>query len=358
MSLARFWDQVVLPLHTADPVENRPIVDWWKAATTVNAGGHLMSIATPQPAVTDLAFWAWARRTVTVLLSHLPSVNAPGLNQVAAAVSQVATQLQSTEQVRIDEATARANMSFTQRFGAPLANVIHWFCRVDADARLPEIHKAFALNEKRSRDTANINLSLYTHLLQTSYINPMNLPKVTPWMLDIFRQHELVGNGMELGAGLNPFSVVCSGHHNTKDILLLAKRQATVEAGAMVSLADTLEFKKKDARFPKTYLQASDKLWAFCLLCRVYLGETHVLYVALAESLLIVCPLIQNLECVFASSNKEGLLVAIRAMLAYQSKVQAWLRSARATATTTVVTAPDFSRILEAMDSQTYDSLP
>jgi len=79
-------------------------------------------------------------------------------------------------------------------------------------------------------------------------------------MLDLFCQHNLVGNGMEVGAGLNPFLVVCSGHHNTKDVLVLAKRQATVKAGASVSLSDTLEFKTKDARFPKTYLQASDKL--------------------------------------------------------------------------------------------------
>jgi len=72
----------------------------------------------------------------------------------------------------------------------------------------------------------------------------------------------------------------------------------------------------------------------------------------------IVCPLIQNLECVLASSKKEGLLIAIWAMLAYQSKVQAWLRSARSTATTDTVAAPNFSCILEAMESQTYDSLP
>jgi len=142
-------------------------------------------------------------------------------------------------------------------------------------------------------------------------------------MLDIFRQHDLVGNGMELGAILNPFSVVCSGHHNTKDVLVLAERQATVEAGATVSLSDTLEFKTKDARFPKTYLQASDKLWAFWLLCCVCFGGNHVLHTALFDWMQIVCPLIQNLECVFASNKKEGLLIAIRAMLAYQSKVQA-----------------------------------
>jgi len=111
-------------------------------------------------------------------------------------------------------------------------------------------------------------------------------------MLDIFCQHDLVGNGMELGARLNPFSVVCSGHHSTKDVLVLAERQATVEAGATFSLSDSLEFKTKDPRFPKTYLQALDKLWAFCLLCRIYFGETHVLYMALFESLQIVCPLI------------------------------------------------------------------
>jgi len=133
---------------------------------------------------------------------------------------------------------------------------------------------------------------------------------------------------------------------------VLAKRQATVEAGATVSLLHTLEFKTKDAHFPKTYLQTSDKLWAFCLLCCVYFGENHVLYTALFKSMQIVCPLIQNLECVFASSKKEGLFIAIRAMLAYQSKTQAWLRSARSTPVTTVVAAPDISRILKAMESQ------
>jgi len=32
MSLEQFWTQVVQPLFAADPVCNKPIVDWWKAA--------------------------------------------------------------------------------------------------------------------------------------------------------------------------------------------------------------------------------------------------------------------------------------------------------------------------------------
>jgi len=110
MSFERFWTQVVLPLHTTDPVGNKPIVDFWKAATTVNGPDHNMSIATPQPPVTDLTFWGWARRTATTILSYVPSVNAPGLIQVVAAVSQVADQLQATEQTRVAEANARANI--------------------------------------------------------------------------------------------------------------------------------------------------------------------------------------------------------------------------------------------------------
>ena len=273
-------------------------------------------------------------------------------------MTQVAQQLHDTETARVDEANAKANMTFTQRYGAPLAEVLFRFCRVGGDADLPEVHQISAMNDKRSRDTANINICLYTQSLKVQFINAMNLPKVTSWTLNLFRQHDLVGNGIELGAGLNPFSVICAGHHNTKDALLLAKRQAAVEAGAAVSLQDTLEFKTKDARFPKTYLQASDKLWAFALLCRVYFGEANVLYTHLVASLEFVCPLVQNLESVFSTSKKEGILIAIRTMLAYQSKTQAWLRAARAMETTTVIDRPDFSCIQEALESQTYDSLP
>jgi len=117
MSLERFWTQVVQPLSTADPVRNKPIVDLWKAATAVNGPDHNMSIDTPQPPVTNLTFWGWLRRTASAIFSHVPAVNAPGLNQVAATVSQVANQLQTTEQARVDEANARANMTFSQRCG-------------------------------------------------------------------------------------------------------------------------------------------------------------------------------------------------------------------------------------------------
>ena len=72
MSLERFWTQVVQPLFTADPICNKPIIDWWKAATKVNGPGHNMSIDTPQPPVTALTFWGWSRRTASAIFSHVP----------------------------------------------------------------------------------------------------------------------------------------------------------------------------------------------------------------------------------------------------------------------------------------------
>jgi len=131
---SEFWTQVVQPLVNADPVVNKTIIDWWKAAAALNGNDHHMSVATPQPAVADLTFWGWSHHTAATLLSHLPSVNGPGLNQVVTDVSRVARQLQDTEQARVDEATSRANMTFSQRFGTPLANVVLRLCRVGTDA--------------------------------------------------------------------------------------------------------------------------------------------------------------------------------------------------------------------------------
>jgi len=360
MSLKRFWTRVVQPLSTADPLRNKPIVDWWKAATTVNGPNHNMSIDTPQPPVTDLTFWGWLCRTESAIFSHVPTVNAPGLNQVAAPVSQVANQLHTTEQARVDEANASANMTFSQRFGTPLANLVLRFCRVGADANFPNDHQVCASNEKHSHDTANINICIYTQSLQTSYINTVNLPKVSPWMLEIFCQHNLVGNGMELGAGLNPFSVVCAGHHNTKDVLVLAERQATVEAGATVSLSDTLEFKTKDARFPKTFPPSlGQAMGLLSPLPRLLWGHARLVHRSTCFTTDRVPSHPEPGVCVrIQQEGRIAVLIAIRAMLGYQSRVQASLCSARATPTTDAVAAPDFSRILEAMESQTYDSLP
>ena len=143
--------------------------------------------------------------------------------------------------------------------------------RIASDTDLPEVHTVLASYKERS---TTINLALYAMAEHLPTINETNLPKCTAYLLNLFRTHDLVGNSIELGEGLNPFSIVCQGHPNTKDAITLAGQMETVETGgAAVSLSDAAVFKTKDGCFPKTYLQVVDKLWAFVLVVCGYVSR-------------------------------------------------------------------------------------
>jgi hypothetical protein len=212
--------------------------------------------------------------------------------------------------------------------------------------------------DKRSRDSTTLNLAFSSHASHLAAINETNLPKSTPYLLELIRGHNLIGNSFELGEGLNPFSIICVGHPNTKDVLQLAERQSSVENGSSVSLSDAIQFRTKDGRFPKTYLQATDKLWGLVLFVRVYFGDTHVLFTSLEASVAAVAPMVLQLESLFYSDRKAGLLVAIKVLLYYQHMVGLWLRLARDTPSAAAIAAPDFSLVLQYLRIQSYDGLP
>jgi hypothetical protein len=333
--------------------------NWWKVATSLAADGSY-PIACPsiQVRTVDLAFRYWARRAMMGVLAPLPDVHTAGLTAVTAAVREVSHRLEDTETARRAEAAARQNVTFEERFGAATFNAVCRFVRQATHADLPEIHRVMASYDKRSRDQVTLNLALQNAAADVPAINETNLPKCTPYLLEILRNHSLIGNSMELGEGLNPFSVICHGHPNTKDILMLADQQSMVEAGSSVGLSEALQFKTKDGRFPRTYLQASDKLWAFLLVIRVYFGDGHALTTALNASLTTVAPMLLQLESLFSSSPRQGMLVAIRVMAFYQRKVGLYLRRARDTPVTDAVPAPDFESCADDLRMQSYDSLP
>ena len=168
----------------------------------------------------------------------------------------------------------------------------------------------------------------------------------------------LLANSFELGEGLNPFSIICVGHPNTKDVLQLAERQSSVENGSSVSLSDAIQFRTKDGRFPKTYLQATDKLWGLVLFVRVYFGDAHPLYTTLLDSVKEVAPMLLQLESLFYSDRKAGLLIAIKVLLYYQHMIGLWLRKARDTSSADAISDPDFSLVLQYLRIQSYDGLP
>jgi hypothetical protein len=372
ISTSDFYDQFLAPV-AADAAYST-LLDWWQTSCTLSANPtagapNLLLVAhdAAQPGLADrLALQAWTGRAVSRLLGPVPSLAGPGLaplRDVTAAVDQVRATLTAAEAARAAEVAAQvarraAPVPYTDRFGDAVAQLLRRYCRVNADVDLPELHTTMASYDKRSRDSTTLNLAFASHASHVGAINETNLPKSTPYLLELIRGHNLIGNSFELGEGLNPFSIICVGHPNTKDVLELAQRQSSVENGSSVSLNDAVQFRTKDGRFPKTYLQATDKLWGLVLFVRVYFGRTHVLFTALNDSVTAVSPMVLQLESLFYTDRKAGLLIAIKVMLYYQHMISLWLRTARDTATGDDIVAPDFSLVLQCLRIQSYDGLP
>ena len=370
MSTVEFYNEFLAPIVAvpADAATHQILLDWWQTACCLTlAGGHnriLVAHDAAQPPLLDRArLQAWSGRTVARLLGPVPSAAGPPLHAVTTAVDQVRATLAGAEAARAAEVAAEAArraapVSYTDRFGTSVAQLLRRYCRVNGDADLPELHLTMASYDKRSRDSTTLNLVFASNASHVPAINETNLPKSTPYLLELIRGHNLVGNSFELGEGLNPFSIICVGHPNTKDVLQLAERQSSVENGSSVSLNDAIQFRTKDGRFPKTYLQATDKLWGLVLFIRVYFGARHVLYTSLLASVQEVGPMVLQLESLFYSDRKAGLLIAIKVLLYYQHMIGLWLRKARDTSSADPIADPDFSLVLQYLRIQSYDGLP
>ena len=360
LSTRQFYQRVLQPLVAGGHAATHNILfEWWGAASTRTAAGANSAVvrAFPQPGIASRAtLQHWCARLVARQLGPVPTAAGPSLNAVVTAVDGVTTQLQAAEAARV--AARAAVTTHSERFGQAVTNLLLRFTRVAAEADLPELHRALASYDKRSRDATTLNLALSSASHHVRAINENNLPKATPYLLDLIRGHNLIGSSFELGEGLSPFSIVCLGHPNTKDVLEVAERQAVVESGSSVSLSDAIQFKTKDARFPRTYLQAVDKLWAFVLFLRVYFGENCPVFRTTLAATETIAPMILQLESYFHANPRSGLLVAIKILLYYQNIINIWLRQARDTAVGTDVPGPDYTQLLTTLRMQSYDLLP
>ena len=349
LSITEFYDLFVYA-HVAD-ASYEPLRRWWQLASTVAAGARpatAQEVDLDEVVVTPLLqerLQHWALRWVKTDLACIrgPDVTAgvtAALGDIHTQVGQVVGSMTAAETARAAEAAAAAMpMEFGDRFGTAVLDLLLRFVRQGAAADLPVVHQEMAKYKERSRDTTTINLALYSEAQAMPHINDTNLPKCTAYLLSIFRSHGIVGNSLELGEGFNPFSIVCQGHPNTKDVLVLADQISTLESGSTsVSLQEASQFKTKDGRFPHTYMQAVDKLWAFALVVRVYSGPNSAIARALVDSLTETAPMILNLESEYFRSNKQGLMIAIRIMLFYQRAVTLYYRKARDTAVPVAVT--------------------
>ena len=358
---AQFYDTFLLPV--IGDITHEPLFNWWKCATTNRAvdGVCPMEIDMSEASMTaaeDQVLRGWVSRHV---ITDLMGLRGPplALAQVTTAIGLVSTQLADTEAQRAADVAAAAITSYGGRFGEGTQALLQRFTRAQAEDLIPEVHQVMASYKERSRDATTLNLALYAAAQDLEQINETNLPKCTPYLLNLFRAHEVIGNTLELGDGANPFSIVCQGHHNTKDVLVLAEKLSTVESGgSAISMADASLFKAKDGRFPQSYLQSVDKLWAFVLVIQVYSGRTSTIATALRRGMREIGPMVLQLESLFYSNPRMGMMIAVRVMLFFQRSTGLYYRRAREAPPADDVSAPDFSKLADDLRMQAYDSLP
>ena len=275
------FHDVFLRGTSADP-QYEAIRLWWMAmcsrgVDTANANAPIddVTINTTVGGMTPRnhqALREWIQRHASSALASLDDLGS-GFTQVTTAIGLVGTQVADAEAARAATLAANQHQDYSTRFGTSVSALVQAFTRTANDAALPDLHKQMATYKERSRDTNTINMAIYAMATNMANINETNIPKCTPYLLNLFRNHDLIGQSVNLGDALNPFSVICAGHPNTKDVLELADKMTTVESGgSAISMSDASMFKTKDGRFPHTYLQVTDKLWAYALVVCAYSG--------------------------------------------------------------------------------------
>ena len=368
----QFYDLFLAPIM-ADPATRAryaPIINWWRCASTLTTvGGNdvvrlRLTPGVPNNAAASLVLTRW---TASHVFNDLAGVNAPGtiassmavttaINASTTAITTLDTNIQAANATRAAEEAARRNVTFTQRHGASIAALVHRITNSADDTALPEIHRSMASYKDKSRDFATLNMALYTRVNDLATMNEINMPKATSHLINLFRSHNLIATGIDMGEGFSPFSMVCNGHPQSKDVLELADKQSAMEAGDnAISLSDATSFTTKDVRFPRTQQQAVDKLRAWSVAIDVYMGPTHTLAAAVRGGVELVVPHIQALETVYSSNPRLAMMICLRITLWFQNVVFLWLRKKREMAVGDP-TLPDFDGMVDAMRMHMHEN--
>jgi len=288
----------------------------------------------------------------------VPDPSTAAINALRTDITALAATREANETARRDADRARKErpVSFTERNGEEPAAMLHRFCGVPGDDELPDVHKTMASYKDKSRDLVTINLGLLNRGNDLAEINEINMPRASSHTLALFRNHDIIATGLEFGEGMNPFSICCQGHVQSKEPLAFAEKQRLLESGtASVSLSDAVTFQSKDARFPRDVNQATDKLWGFSVMTDVYLGHAHVYCANQRAGLRELCPQIQNLNSLHSGEDAFIMSLVIRIMIWIQQSFFVYMRKVRLNPGV-APPLPDFDALIDDLRMQMYDS--
>ena len=285
-----FWTTFIQPSLDAGGADAdlvAPLVEWFRVASTATTAAP----GAPTPNVSPVCIALVntnAPATRNRLNAHANRVRQEGLRRLGvggtgltvaafnAGINSINTTLRDSAAASLQYQRDRDTVTFTQRYGPAIAQMMYNLCNVTQDDHLPEIHNAIA-NAPKGRCYAIVqNAAQVRARASVLAINALNMIVVTPKQVDqVFRSFTIACNGLEFGKGNSPFAVICEGHAEANEVAQRARQAELVETGASTSVADALLITSTKIGMPTNPKQAEEKLYGWAIITELLHGVNH-----------------------------------------------------------------------------------
>ena len=356
--------QAPLDAGGAAAADIAPVAQWYRLACTWTNNHHNEMPTTIAPVTSVLPIEnaglnAWVRRVIARQLARLGR-GGPGLTTAAfnQGIADVTTAIVDTSTARLEFERARNEKTFTDAYGATIAQLMYNLTGQADDDHLPEIHRVLARSPKSRAYAIVASLVQRRVAASTVPLTDVNMPIFSTKLIDeVFRSFQPAGTGVTFGQGLTPFAFTCEGHKEANTVREMVKRAEIVESGGALSVSDAEKLTSTDARLPTTPQQAAEKLYAWSIGVDLFHGENTAIARNVREFVLAAGP------CLHANFNQAGteatgMDIVCRIMFEAQQEYFMWVTAcARENVAGLRPAAPGFERLKNSITTFRANSL-
>ena len=327
-----FYADIIHPWATGAASQQAlvaPLVEWFRLMVHDNAAGASVLGVNPNMDPSPRAAQRLQRHRQTVANLYLLKigVGGPALTSASfdAGVNVIQNAMTTSTNSQLNYFRDRDNKTFTQKHGDALAQRMHNWCGVVADADLPEIHQLLAKSSK-NRDYAVIYSQIQARVVSSTV--PLTLssaPLASTKLVDeVFRSLNIAGSGVRFGAHLSPFAIVCEGHEEHDSMSRLVKQAELAEAGSNMTLEDANRLIATDVRFPTTPQIAADKLYGWSIIADLFHGGNQPICNSIRNFALGVGPALHRIHAQFLDDPRAGMDLVCRVLFDAQQEYFVW----------------------------------
>jgi hypothetical protein len=266
------------------------------------------------------------------------------------------TAIQDTSAAAITYQRDALKKTFTEQYGASIAQVMYNLCNVADDDHLPKVHCLLALSPNgRAYAILGSFAEERAYAFDMPPLTAGCLPLVTTKMTDqVFRSFKPACIGVTFGEGLSPFACVCEGHAESQTVQLMIKKAEVAVSSATLLLTDAERLTSTDVQFPTMPQTTIKKLYAWSVYIDIFHGNTHPVAINVRNFVKAVGP---GLHVIYsqAAVPATGMERVNRVLYKAQQDYFRWAsRTARENRVAHHPTAPTFEKIIDAVLCNTH----